>query len=180
MVKVGLRLYGVQRITRMIRTSRMRVEKKVPWEFVMGNRWADFFAKRGALVHAQPETVVKHFEARLADCRMQSRFFSWAAAKMAARDQLSERPERLLRTPNEVVPALGLTEHQMVIRPVPLPQMPHWSPAPVGIVRILSPAQDLNSPPMSSNVEGASLLPALRPVLGSSWGLYVGPRPMRG
>ena len=154
--------------------------KNVPWEFVMGNRWADFFAKRGALVHAQPETVVKHFEARLADCRMQSRFFSWAAAKMAARDQLSERPERLLRTPNEVVPALGLTEHQMVIRPVPLPQMPHWSPAPVGIVRILSPAQDLNSPPMSSNVESASLLPVLRPVLGSSWGLYVGPRPMRG
>ena len=82
----------------------------------MGNRWADILAKRGALVHAQPETVVKHFEARLQDCRMQARFFSWAAAKTAARDQLSDRPALLLRGPREVVPTLGLSEHTMVIR----------------------------------------------------------------
>eukprot|EP00959_Pyramimonas_sp_CCMP1952_P274442 5737029-Pyramimonas_sp.AAC.1 len=82
----------------------------------MGNRWADYVAKRGALEHAQPDTVVKYFEARLQDAKTQAKFFSWAAAKMAARDQLSARPEQLLRVPQYNVPCVALTEHNLVAR----------------------------------------------------------------
>eukprot|EP00959_Pyramimonas_sp_CCMP1952_P408178 8554595-Pyramimonas_sp.AAC.1 len=79
----------------------------------MGNRWADYFAKRGALEHAQPDTVVKYFEVRLQDAKMQAEFFSWAAAKMAARDLLSGRPGQLLRAPLYNVPCVALTGHNM-------------------------------------------------------------------
>eukprot|EP00959_Pyramimonas_sp_CCMP1952_P247455 5173062-Pyramimonas_sp.AAC.1 len=32
---------------------------KAPWEHVLGNVWADFFANKGSAVHALPNVLVK-------------------------------------------------------------------------------------------------------------------------
>eukprot|EP00959_Pyramimonas_sp_CCMP1952_P238676 4987445-Pyramimonas_sp.AAC.1 len=58
-----------------------------PFEFYLGNAWSEWFAKRGSVEHAYPETIVNHYEGLLSEAKFEkAKFLGWAAAKIAYRD----------------------------------------------------------------------------------------------